>query len=197
MINLLLAAALATVVVGADGLPVPQNRPTEIEETEEEITHEGPVRITCVGCTENEQKTAEFFFDQGVTDKNALAVVLGNIRQESGFNPAVCEGGSLKSYTPYSSCRRGGYGLIQFTSSHRYYGLGRYARSIGKTPEDFETQLEYITTEREWKAAYTTFQTPDLSIAQYNRAAYTWLGWGVAGRRVNYAYQYATKLITT
>jgi hypothetical protein len=193
MTNLPLIALATSIIIGSDGLPVPQNAP-KLSSTpvEKELTP-----VTCVGCTDVEQKTAEFFYKKGVKDRQALAVVLGNIRQESGFNPQACEGHGIRTSIPYQSCRRGGFGLIQFTSSHRYYGLGNYARSIGKTPEQLETQLEYITTEREWKAASRTFTTPGLHISNYDRAAYTWLGWGIKGARMTYAWQYINRIVTT
>lgn len=191
--NLPLIALTVSIVIGSDGLPVPQNAPKTIATV---VEKELPP-VSCLGCTDVEQKTAEFFYEKGITDRKALSVVMGNIKQESGFNPAVCEGGSLNSYTPYSSCRSGGYGLIQFTSSHRYYGLGSFARSIGKTPELLETQLEYITKEREWKAASRTFKTSGLHISRYDRAAFTWLGWGIKGARMTYAYNYLPRIIIT
>lgn len=179
-----------TLVVGPNGLPVQQNKPKEVPAV---VVKELP-KVACLGCSPVEQKTAEFFYNQGVTDKKALAVVLGNIKQESRFIPNICEGGAI---VPYEHCRKGGFGIIQFTSSHRFYGLGNYAKSIGKPPEDFETQLNYVVTEREWIAASKTFKVPGLNISRYDRAAYTWLGYGVAGRRMTYAYQYINRIITT
>ena len=181
---------LTTLVVGANGLPV--NTPMPHLPHVKEVVEAQDTKVACVGCTVKEQKTASYFYERGVTDRAALAVILGNIKQESKFTPNICEGGAL---IPYSHCRSGGYGLIQWTSSHRYYGLGTYARSIGKTPEDFETQLEYITKEREWKAASGTFKTPGLNISRYNKAAYVWLGWGITGRRVTYAYNYLPRIV--
>lgn len=193
MTNLPLLALAMTLVVGPNGLPVPQNTPKEVPAV---VVKELP-SVACMGCSPVEQKTAEFFYNKGVTDRKALAVVLGNIRQESGFNPQACEGHGIRTSIPYHSCKRGGFGLIQFTSSHRFYGLGNYARRIGKTPEQLETQLEYITTEREWKAASKTFRTPGLHISRYDNAAFTWLGWGIKGARMTYAWQYINRIITT
>ena len=66
--------------------------------------------------------------DRGIEDKNAIATVMGNIKQESKFNANICEGGARISY---HHCRSGGYGLIQWTSSNRYHGLGRHANELG------------------------------------------------------------------
>ena len=63
-----------------------------------------------------------FFQDYGITDKYSSATLMGNIQQESRFTPNICEGGAC---VPYHRCGSGGYGLIQWTTSGRYYGLGR------------------------------------------------------------------------
>jgi len=55
-----------------------------------------------------------------ISDRNALATILGNIKSESNFHANICEGGAR---VPYNSCHRGGYGLIQWTSTGRYLGL--------------------------------------------------------------------------
>ena len=52
-----------------------------------------------------------------ITDPNALAAILGNIKQESNFRANICEGGARVSYR---DCRSGGYGLVQWTSINRY-----------------------------------------------------------------------------
>ena len=79
--------------------------------------------------SQNEAKALKFFQDYGITDRMALAVILGNIRQESNFHPNICEGGAI---VPYDACLRGGYGLIQWTSAHRYKGLGDFCKKMYK-----------------------------------------------------------------
>jgi hypothetical protein len=80
-------------------------------------------RLICKGCNHNESLTLEFLQNRGITDKNAIATIMGNIRQESTFTPNICEGGARVSY---SACRSGGFGL-QFSGQMppRYYGLGK------------------------------------------------------------------------
>ena len=73
-------------------------------------------RLICKGCNENENVALNYFQDIGVKDKNALATILGNIKQESTFQSNVCEGGSK---TSYHNCY-GGYGLIQWTSANQH-----------------------------------------------------------------------------
>ena len=148
-------------------------------------------RLICKGCNENENVALDYFQDIGITDKNALATIMGNIRQESTFVPNVCEGGSRRSY---SSCW-GGYGLIQWTSANRYYGLGDFARKYGGSPSSIQTQLRYLTNEVQWKSIEDRMKKPGKSIYSYMNAAYDWIGWGYHGARTSYARDYANRLI--
>ena len=143
------------------------------------------------GFTEAETKVLNFFQDYGITDRAALAVLLGNVKQESRFETNICEGGHRG---PYHTCRRGGFGLIQWTTQGRYSGLGRHARSQGTKPEQLETQLSYLTTEVEWKKVEHIFRSEGRSLNSYMQAAYRWLGWGVHGKRTIYAQDYFNRL---
>ncbi len=51
-------------------------------------------RLICKGCNEHENTALAFFQDRGIKDRNALATIMGNIKQESMFVPNICEGGS-------------------------------------------------------------------------------------------------------
>jgi hypothetical protein len=148
-------------------------------------------RLICKGCNENENVALEYFQSIGIKDKNALATILGNIKQESTFVPNICEGGSKKSY---SSCW-GGYGLIQWTSANRYYGLGDFAKKYGGSPSSLHTQLRYLTNEVQWKSVQDRMKKPGKSIYSYMNDAYDWIGWGHHGARTSYAYDYASRLI--
>ena len=148
-------------------------------------------RLICKGCNEYENTTRAFFQDQGIKDRNALATIMGNIRQESSFVPNICEGGSR---TSWSNCG-GGYGLIQFTSASRYYGLGDFSKKIGGNPSTLDTQLRYIVTEPQWKSIESRMKVPGKSINRYMNYAYSWIGWGHHGARTNYAYDYSKKLV--
>ena len=149
-------------------------------------------RLICKGCSEHEQLAVDYFQEQGIKDRNALATILGNIKQESMFVPNICEGGSR---TQYHHCGRG-YGLIQWTSADRYYGLGDFAKRFGGNPSSFQTQLGYLTTEVQWKRIADRMKTPGKSINRYMDYAYSWIGWGIHGARTSYAHEYASKLIT-
>ena len=149
-------------------------------------------RLICKGCNENENEALKYFQDIGIKDRNALATIMGNIKQESQFKSSVCEGGSIRSYY---SCW-GGYGLIQWTSANRYYGLGDFAKKIGGSPSSLNTQLRYLTNEIQWQKIEDRMKIPGKSINRYMDYAYDWIGWGHHGARTEYAYDYASRLVT-
>jgi hypothetical protein len=174
--------------------PAPFSIIKEFETTAtKEVAPEKPKeqRLICKGCNENENATLAFFQDRGIKDRNALATIMGNIKQESTFVPNICEGGSR---TSWSNCGRG-YGLIQWTSANRYYGLGDFARKFGGSPSTLDTQLRYLTTEVQWQRIVEKMKTPGKSIDRYMDYAYSWIGWGHHGARTSYAYDYASRLI--
>ena len=148
-------------------------------------------RLICKGCNENENVALDYFQDIGIKDKNALATIMGNIKQESTFQSNVCEGGSKRSYY---SCY-GGYGLIQWTSANRYYGLGDFAKKYGGSPSSLQTQLRYLTTEVQWKKIEDRMKKGGRSIYSYMNDAYSWIGWGIHGARTSYARDYASRLV--
>jgi hypothetical protein len=160
-----------------------------------EVAPEKPkeTRLICKGCNEHENATLAYFQDRGIKDRNALATIMGNIRQESTFVPNICEGGSR---TSWRNCD-GGYGLIQWTSANRYYGLGDFAKRFGGSPSALHTQLRYLTNEVQWKEIESRMKTPGKSINRYMDYAYSWIGWGHHGARTSYAYDYASRLIKT
>ena len=178
-------------VSGPPPFSIIQEEPTSKTATKE-VAPEKPKekRLICKGCNKNENEALEYFQDIGIKDRNALATIMGNIKQESRFNADVCEGGSFRSY---HSCW-GGYGLIQWTSANRYYGLGDFARKYGGSPSSLYTQLRYLTNEVQWQKIEEKMKTPGKSIYSYMNYAYDWIGWGYHGARTEYAYDYASRL---
>jgi hypothetical protein len=166
--------------------------PTQETETKEVVPKPKVKRLICKGCNINESRTLEFLQDRGITDKNALATIMGNIRQESTFHPNICEGGAR---IPYQSCRSGGYGLIQWTNAPRYLGLGNHAARIGASPSSLDVQLDYMLHEGDWKMIENQMKTPGKSINDYMRLAHKWIRWGHHGARTHYAYNYANNLM--
>jgi hypothetical protein len=200
-------AILGAVATSAATLPAPSMATSSVQQPPFAIVPEGPTlktatrevapvkpkekRLICKGCNTNETKTVEFLQKRGITDKNAIATIMGNIRQESTFTPNVCEGGYRVSY---HQCRSGGYGLIQFTNAPRFYGLGKFAARIGGDPSTLDTQLQYIMHESDWKMIETQMKTPGKSINDYMRLARKWIRWGHTGARFDFAYNYSNKL---
>ena len=185
------APSMATSLVQPPFAIVPE-APTQETETKEVVPEKPKVkRLVCKGCNHNESRTLDFLQDRGVTDKNALATIMGNIRQESTFTPNICEGGVR---VPYHACRSGGYGLIQFTDAPRFYGLGKFAALIGGDPSTLDTQLKYMMQEGDWKMIEPHMKTPGKSINDYMRLARKWIRWGHTGARVDYAYNYSKRM---
>ena len=148
--------------------------------------------IECPDCTANQQYVLEQLQVQaGVTDKVALAVLMGNIQQESNFKPNVCEGGAV---VPYDQCLRGGYGLIQWTTQARYDGLGLFCKKYDCDPSSLEGQTRYMINEMRFRDDLYAFQTNHQTVKYYMNAAYYWLGWGIHGGRTHYTYSFLTKL---
>ena len=168
-------------------------REFETKTATKEVAPEKPKdkRLICKGCNESENATLAFLQDYGVKDRNALATIMGNIKQESTFQSSVCEGGSI---TSYRNCY-GGYGLIQWTSANRYHGLGDFAKKFGGSPSSLQTQLRYLTNEVQWKRIEEKMKTPGKSIYSYMDYAYSWIGWGHHGARTAYAHDYASRLV--
>ena len=95
--NILVASALAATATASvqfiSVAPPPVKIP--IVEFKEEKTS-----WKCPDCTPNEQYVLEQIQkNTKITDRNALATVLGNIKQESNFHPDICEGGARVPYS--------------------------------------------------------------------------------------------------
>lgn len=180
---------LTTLPLTAPVSTTPLSAETAMLSTQEQQPKEQ--RFICKGCNDNENQALKVLQDRGILDKNALATIMGNIKQESMFIPNICEGGQR---TSYENCRRGGYGLIQFTDSARYSGLGNFAKRIGGDPSSLDTQLNYIFEEPEWLRIENKMKAPGKTIDRYMAYAYSWIGWGIHGARTNFAYDYARKL---
>ncbi len=151
-------------------------------------------RLICKSCNANEKIALQKLQEWGIKDRNALATIMGNIRQESTFQPDVCEGGAR---TGYHGCRSGGFGLIQWTSSNRFHGLGTHAKKIGGDPSSIHTQLSYLLHEGDWKMIKTEMMRPGRTINDYMHLARKWIRLGHHGARTSYAHDYANRLTIT
>jgi hypothetical protein len=146
----------------------------------------------CPECTPAEQYVlTELQTQTQITDKNALATLMGNIKQESKFIPNICEGGARVSY---ENCLSGGYGLIQWTSIGRYRGLGRFCAKYICDPSSLEGQTRWMINEPIFQRNLPVFEGSGQSISYYMKPAYRWLGWGIKGNREVYAWDYLEKI---
>ena len=147
----------------------------------------------CEDCSPEEQYVLEQLQEHTkISDRNALATIMGNIKQESKFIPNICEGGARVSY---SDCHSGGYGLIQWTSIGRYNNLGKFCDKYGCDPSSLEGQTRYMINESVFQRYLPEFEGRGRTVQQYMVPAYYWLGWGIKGPRETYAYQYTKKLV--
>ena len=147
----------------------------------------------CPDCTPEEQYVlGELQEHTRITDRNALATIMGNIQQESMFTANICEGGARVNY---DNCLTGGYGLIQWTSVGRYLNLGKFCDKYGCDPSSLEGQTRYMINESTFQRYLPMFEGSGQTVRQYMVPAYYWLGWGIEGNRQTYAYEYTKKLI--
>jgi len=168
-----------------------KTKETEVKEAKSE--EEKQKLWKCPNCTPNEKYVLEKLQVYAkITDRNALATIMGNIKQESKFTPNICEGGAR---VPYNRCHRGGYGLIQWTTIGRYNGLGNFCKKRGCNPSTLAGQTRYMINESQFQKNLARFRKPGRTIGEYMSPSYSWLGWGVKGPRQRYAYNYAKKLV--
>ena len=192
----LLTPLLATLLVGCQQASTGANLSVDVTEdnkTAVPIEVVPPIKWTCPTCTDNEKYVLKQLQEKTrITDRNALATIMGNIKQESKFYSNICEGGTR---VPYSDCHRGGYGLIQWTSTQRHLGLGYFAKKYGCDPSTLECQTRYMINENQFQKILPDFEGSGQSIAQYMVPSYYWLGWGIEGSRETYSHQYRSKLL--
>ena len=149
----------------------------------------------CPDCTPEEKYVLkELQSGTKIKDKNALATIMGNIKQESKFIANICEGGAR---VPYTDCHRGGYGIIQWTSTNRYLGLGYFAKKFGCDPSTIQCQTRYMINEDIFQRYLPMFEGSGQTVQQYMVPAYYWLGWGIRGPRDTYSYNYTKRFVLT
>ena len=196
---------ILSTILGAAGLAAfaayaPMTAPPTVAEADVSVNEEKSIPLevvqkswTCPTCSPNEKYVLEQLQAKTrISDSNALATIMGNIKSESNFIPNICEGGAR---IPYSDCRVGGYGLIQWTSVGRYANLGKFATKYGYDPSTLEGQTAYMINESVFQRYLPEFEGPGKTVDQYMVAAYYWLGWGIKGYRQQYAYDYTKKLV--
>jgi len=189
--KMLLLSAIAAGSIVPFFLPPPVENPPEVVEIE--VKEFKPPSWKCPDCTPEEKYVLEQLQEHTkITDRNALATIMGNIKQESKFIPNICEGGSRVSYR---DCTVGGYGIIQWTSVNRYENLGKFCDKFGCDPSSLEGQTRYMINEKIFQRNLPEFEGSGKTVRQYMVPAYYWLGWGIKGNRELYAYDYVKQLV--
>jgi len=192
MFNKVLPIALAT-IIPSTGCAYPSLNQIDAPPPVEAATVEYDLTWKCDDCTLEEQYVLEELQKHTkITDRNALATIMGNIKQESKFIPNICEGGARVSYT---NCLSGGYGLIQWTSIGRYRGLGNFCEKYICDPSSLEGQTRWMINEPIFQRVLPQFEGGGQTVSYYMKPAYYWLGWGIKGNRELYAYDYTKKLV--
>ena len=165
----------------------------KVEGTPLEVVPHVQASWKCEDCTPEEKYVLEQLQEHTrITDRNALATIMGNIKQESKFIPDICEGGARVTY---DNCHIGGYGLIQWTTEARYLGLGAFCKQYGCDPSSLEGQVRYMVNENQFQKVLPEFEGGGRTVRQYMEPSYRWLGWGIKGYREHYAYNYTQRMI--
>ena len=189
------AAILASVAASVVSVPFlfnPAPLPSELIVKEASIEKVPDPTWKCKDCSVNEKYVlAQLQEHTKISDRDALATIMGNIKQESKFISNICEGGARVSYT---ECKVGGYGLIQWTSIGRYKGLGNFCAKYKCDPSSIEGQTRWMINEPIFQKVLPQFEGGGQTVAYYMSPAYYWLGWGIKGNRELYAYDYVKKL---
>jgi hypothetical protein len=97
----------------------------------------------------NAEKMWLFFGSKGLTAEQ-IAGILGNLKQESGLDPAIIQGGAIAGpgYIPVNSV---GFGIAQWTFTSRQAPLVALANSTNRPITDLSLQLDYL-----WQELNTT-----------------------------------------
>ena len=95
---------------------------------------------TLLSGRDNEQKFWNYLAKKGLTDIQ-IAGIMGNVKQESGFDPNALNSSS------------GAYGIVQWYAG-RKTSFESYASSVGKPKNDLNTQLNYM-----WKELNEGYKT--------------------------------------
>ena len=199
MLKKLLPIALATSIPAACAYPsISEIKNPPAVDVAVNVEKAVPIEVVekewkCPTCNTNEKYVLQKLQEKTkISDRNALATIMGNIKSESNFIPNICEGGARVSYR---NCTRGGYGLIQWTTVGRYNALGKFCSTYGCDPSSLEGQTRFMINETTFQRYLPEFEGNGQTVRQYMVAAYYWLGWGIKGRREQYSYDYTKKLV--
>jgi len=183
------ASAYSSIATVDTTIKSPEATSTEVEVP----TIKYNITWKCDDCTPEEQYVLEELQKMTkITDRNALATIMGNIKQESMFISNICEGGARVSY---DDCLSGGYGIIQWTSINRYRGLGNFCAKYICDPSSLEGQTRWMINEPIFQKVLPHFEGGGQTVSYYMKPSYYWLGWGIKGNREVYAWDYTKRFV--
>ena len=125
------------------------------------------------GLSVNEKEIVEILVYYGILDNTAISVILGNIKQESNFNPLA--------YNSYEDA----VGLIQWRLS-RKRRLETYCPDISSV----RCQMHFAFSEPDFKVVENDLKSVGMSMDFYQEAMRKYLRFGHFGNRLAYAKQY-------
>lgn len=106
---------------------------------------------TLVG-NDNAEKIFTYLVGKGLTAEQA-AGVMGNFQQESGFDPAIRQGGAIAG-PDFDPIHGEGFGIAQWTFNDRQVPLEVMARDTNRKVIDLGLQLDYLWHELSGRWAY-------------------------------------------
>jgi hypothetical protein len=97
---------------------------------------------TVITGNDNSEIIFKYLTGKGLTGEQA-AGILGNLQQESGFNPAKIQGGAIApdDYTPVNGV---GFGLAQWTFNSRQRPLVDLGKLSGRKITDLQLQMDFL-----------------------------------------------------
>lgn len=111
------------------------------------VSNPEPIAVKTSNNVKGNKKVAmDFFINKGLS-VHAAAGIVGNLIHESGGLNTTAQGDYNQKTKKYTA-----YGLAQWRLD-RKTGLINFAKSRGKDPSDFETQLEWV-----WKELNTGYK---------------------------------------
>ena len=97
-----------------------------------------------------------------ISDRNALATILGNIKSESNFHANICE--EVLEFLTLIACVGT---VIQWTTEKRYLGLGSFAEKYGCSPSTLQCQTRYMINEDQFQKVLPEFEGRGFGVQQY------------------------------
>ena len=127
----------------------------------------------CPSCSPEEKYVLKQLQEKTkISDRNALATIMGNIKQESRFISNICE-----EVLEFLTLVAIGVGMESSSGlpENRYRGLGLFAEKYGCDPSEFKCQTQYMINEPVFQKNLPRFEGAGQSVSQYMIPSYYWM----------------------